>query len=402
MNQSPSPHSRREFLTLATTRTVAVAATVSAATLRVSAGPETPRLRAAIIGATGRGDYGHGMDAIFLGRSGVEVVAVVDADPAGRARVGAKLGINEAHRYAGVEEMLAKEKPVLVGIGMRHADQHHEIGLACLRAGAHCYFEKPFARSADECDALLAEARRQGVRVAVAHTMRMMPSVVALKRAVQAGRFGELRELRAYGKQDARAGGEDLMVLGTHLFDLMRLFGDADPESVSATVSQQGRDITTADRRQVKDNVGWVAGDQIFAQFNFPRGVRATFTSDARLRETVDHWGIELIGSRGVARVNCDMAPQVMVRPLTPWTPQGRTDQWKPLDPALVDGAPDHNLAPVGDWLLAIQGGREPECSGRNGAWAVEMVMGIYASALGKARVAFPLVDRRHPLRPAA
>ena len=42
--------------------------------------------RAAVIGHTGKGDFGHGLDTIFAGRGDVEVVAVADANDAGRAR----------------------------------------------------------------------------------------------------------------------------------------------------------------------------------------------------------------------------------------------------------------------------------------------------------------------------
>ena len=53
---------------------------------------------------------------------------------------------------------------------------------------------------------------------------------------------------------------------------------------------------------------------------------------------------------------------------------------------------------PVTDWLAAIAGNREPECSARNGAMAVEMVMAVYSAALSLTRVAFPLGPRTHPL----
>ena len=43
-------------------------------------------LRAGIIGDTGRGNYGHGLDTAYDGISGVEVVAVADPDPAGASR----------------------------------------------------------------------------------------------------------------------------------------------------------------------------------------------------------------------------------------------------------------------------------------------------------------------------
>src|SRR5687767_12735634 len=168
-------------------------------------------------------------------------------------------------------------------MAMRHADQHHQIALAALRAGAHIYSEKPFITSPAEADELLALAEKRGLKMAVAHTMRMTPEAVRLKQAIAEGLLGDLVELRAFGKQDARAGGEDMMVLGSHLFDLMRLLA-GDPLWCSARVLSQGRDITREDGRIVKDNVGPVAGDQVFAQFGFPNGINATFTSAARLR----------------------------------------------------------------------------------------------------------------------
>ena len=110
--------------------------------------------------------------------------------------------------------MLAKERPNLVSLAMRQADQHYAIGLEALRAGAHLYCEKPFTTTPAEADALQAEANQRGLKIAVAHTLRMMPAVVGLKQAMGEGLLGDIGEARAYGKQDARAGGEDMMVLG--------------------------------------------------------------------------------------------------------------------------------------------------------------------------------------------
>ena len=357
-------------------------------------GAERP-LRAAVIGHTGRGDYGHGLDRIFVGLPGVEIVAVADPEESGRQRVAAALGVQRS--YADWKELLAREKPQLVSVAMRQADQHAEIGRACLRAGAHVFMEKPFVMSPDEADVMLAEAAQGELKIAVAHTMRLMPAVQHLLTYVREGKLGELLELRAYGKQDARAGGEDLMVLGTHLFDLMRLFA-GDPLWCSARVQVGERDITVADRRQVQDNVGWVAGDRITALFAFPGSVTGTFRSDARRRELTGHWGLELHGSRGVARINCDLQPRAYLRSAAPWTAAGRTEEWRPLEPLRTVSAEDHLIAPVRDWLEAIEADREPQCSGRNGAWAVEMVAAVYASALAGGRVSFPLKPRRHPL----
>lgn len=383
----PSPGlPRRRFLT-----------SIGALALASQAQPAEPgsSLTAAVIGHTGRGDFGHGLERIFLGRPGIRTVAVADPDPAGRERVAKAL--EGARPYGDWGEMLEAERPRLVSIAMRHADQHAEIALGCLRRGAHVYIEKPFVRSPAEADEVLALAERRDRQVAVAHTMRMMPVVRRFHQAVREGVIGELREMRAFGKQDARAGGEDMMVLGSHLFDLMRMFA-GDPEWVTARVLQGSRDVDRSDRRLTKDNVGWVAGDRVFAQFAFKSGINATFTSDAALRDSTGHWGIEFHGSRGVARLNGDISPNVFLRTAGAWKETGRTDEWKPLDPSLVKSAPEHNVGPVRDWLDAVARGTGPECSGRNGAWAVEMVCGVYRSALSGARIRLPLEERRHPL----
>jgi len=375
---------RRAFLVAAPTLFLAPA-------LRAADSP----MRAAVIGHTGRGDFGHGLDAIFLKRPGIEVVGVADPDPLGRARVAAALGGVAAH--ADWRAMLAKERPQLVSIAMRHADEHAAIAIACLEAGAHVYLEKPFVRSPDEADAVLAAAARHRRRVAVAHGMRMAPVVQRLRQEVAGGLIGELREMRAHGKQDARAGGEDMMVLGSHLFDLMRAFA-GEARSCSARVLQGGRDITANDRRQVKDSVGWVAGDQVDARFAFDHGVHASFTSDSRLKETAGHWGIELHGSRGVARIHCDLSPRAFVRTGPGWNVAGPDNPWKAFEPRMATPEAECIRIPATDWMEAVAADREPECSGRNGAAAVEMVMAVYHAALRRAWVDLPLGRREHPL----
>ncbi len=371
-----------------------LAASLSAVRLFAAEGE---KFRAAVIGHTGRGDYGHGLDMLFTGRADVDLLAVADPNDAGRAKAAQK--IKAPHQYADWREMLANEKPQLVSLAMRQADQHHEIGLAVLRSGAHLFCEKPFVTCPAEGDALLAEARQRNLKIAVSHQMRLAPPVTALKRAITAGLIGDLLEVRAWGKQDARAGGEDMIVLGSHLFDLMRLFA-GDPQWVTASVRQKGRDITKADARVMKDNVGPVAGDEVSAQFAFANGVDGSFTSRAGRRELVGQWGVELIGSQGAARINANIPAQVFVLKTSGWKGDGRSDEWRKLEgvPGPEENFPLANQRLVDDWLDAIKNNREPECSGRNAAWAVEMVCGVYHAALTGRRAPFLLNVRTHPL----
>lgn len=390
------PVTRRIFLRNATS----AALFALAPSQPVFSAPMKKRWRAAIIGDTGRGDFGHNLEMAFNGLEQVTVVGLADPNDTGRVRAAARAGAQ--HEYADYREMLDKESPDLVVVAPRWSDRHFEMAMAALEAGAHVLTEKPFTVTLAEADEILARAERLGRKVAVAHQMRLAPSVVHLRRAFEDGVIGELVHLRAWGKQDTRAGGEDLIVLGTHLFDMMRLFA-GDATWCSAHVCSGGAEITRADARPVTEKIGWVAGDEIEAQFGYADGVTASFTSRGRLRDTLGPWALELLGAKGAVRILMDIDPIVLQRRRDRGTGGKFVDQWLSLenDPSVSSaerGFGAANTRVVLDWLTAIEQDREPSCSGKNATKALEFVMATYRSALDHARVRMPLVQREHPL----
>ena len=48
--------------------------------------------RVAVIGRTGKGDYGHGLDIVWKAIENVKIVAVADEDDKGRASAAERLG----------------------------------------------------------------------------------------------------------------------------------------------------------------------------------------------------------------------------------------------------------------------------------------------------------------------
>jgi len=128
--------------------------------------------------------------------------------------------------------------------------------------------EKPMTETVAEADAILAAAEKKGARIVVAHVRRYTSGFRQIKALLEEGFVGAMREVRIQGKQDARAGGEDLIVLGTHDFDLMRYyFGD--PLWCSANVRQAGKEVTASEVRRGNEPI-LVAGDTIHASFAFP------------------------------------------------------------------------------------------------------------------------------------
>jgi predicted dehydrogenase len=267
--------------------------------------------------------------------------------------------------------------------------------------------EKPITQTLGEADELLAVAKQAGLKIAVAHQMRLAPNILWLKQSIGDGLIGELLEVNAHGKQDQRAGGEDLIVLGVHLFDLMRFFA-GDPLWCAACALQSGHEIALRDAHAATEDIGPVAGDEIVAQFAFPKGVHATFTSRARNREVAGPWGMELVGTKSRFKIQMDMVPKIYALNRGNWTAGGQRSDWLPLEKDPARDLPESQKSVVranqrvaDDWLDAIARNHDPICSGYAASKALEMAMAVFAAGLSRGRVELPLPNRNHPLHPA-
>jgi predicted dehydrogenase len=363
--------------------------------------------RAAIIGHTGRGNYGHGLDVAFVGLPGVEIVAVADPDEQGRHRVQAVTGAPRA--YADYREMLERERPDLVAVAPRWLDQREAMVVACAQAGVQAiYCEKPFARSLDEADRMLAACDARGVKIAVAHQNRARPAVWLAKELIVKRTIGRLRMIRTFGKQDRRGGGQDLLVLGTHMLDLMRFFA-GEARWCHARVVAWGRDATAADVRPADEEGGLIAGDDIVAQYGFDHGITGTYEST----RSDDGGGspylhTELCGTSGILVFWNDAGAPVFYLP-RPFALPDRTYEWEVLHPAPLPepastppGASAQHAANqvlVRDLLAAVEQGRQPISSGHDARAALEMILAVYESHRRGTRVCLPLAERTHPLR---
>src|SRR6516164_3404669 len=146
--------------------------------------------RVAVIGRTGKGNYGHGLDVVWKALDNVEVVAVADPDEPGRAAAAARTGARGA--YADYRQMLEKERPQLVSVADRFLDQHRDMVVACARAGASVFLEKPMARTLAEADEMVKACEIHHVKLAIAHQTRYSPRLQRVKELIDSGRLGDL------------------------------------------------------------------------------------------------------------------------------------------------------------------------------------------------------------------
>lgn len=381
----------------------------AAAVPRRTRAAERTVYKAAVIGRTGGGDYGHGLDTIFNGLDNVNVVAVSDRDPEGGERAASRNGAERV--YTDYREMLDKEKPDLVSIAPRQPDCHKDMALAAIGAGAHIYMEKPISETPAEADAMLAAASARGVKIAVAHTKRFMDHFLLMKKLIDDGYLGEILHVSFQGKQDARAGGEDLIVLGSHDMDMMRFFF-GDPQWCFASVTADGQPIGPDDARMGNEPY-LLAGDTVRAQYRFANGVHChwrSVTANGGWNRNYEHggrtiskWGFDIHGSMRILSHQESVGTFILDFPFI--APGDDSVRWRPLEEAGSIVKPERLGHPVRDLIFAIERDVEPQCSGEDARWAVEMVCAAYRSQRAGAPVAFPLEERGHPLedwRPGA
>ena len=185
------------------------------------------KYRVGVIGHTGRGNYGHGLDTVWLAMPETQIVGVADADDAGRNKAVQRL--SAPHAFADYRELFDKTRPDIVSIGPRWLDQHHDIVVAAAERGIHIYLEKPLCRTLKEADQMVAICTKRNVKLALACQTRYSPLVQVIRDLIHDGAIGKVLEFRGRGKEDRRGGGEDLWVLGTHILNLMNTFG-GDPQ----------------------------------------------------------------------------------------------------------------------------------------------------------------------------
>ena len=157
----------------------------------VKASDAAAKYRVGVIGHTGRGDYGHGLDRVWREIPEAEVVAVADAEPKGLAAAVSRLG--GVKGYADYRQMLAGVKPDLVAVAPRWLDQHRDMVVAAAEAGVRgIYLEKPMCRNLVEADEMVAACEKSGTKLAIAFQTRYSQKLPVVRKLIADGLVGGL------------------------------------------------------------------------------------------------------------------------------------------------------------------------------------------------------------------
>ena len=374
----------------------------------ISADEPLMTFRVAVIGHTGRGNYGHGLDTVWNQIEQTEIVAVADPDPGGLKKELKKLKLDDSAGHVDYRQMLDEVQPDIVAVCPRHLDQHHEMILAAIRAGAKgIYVEKPFVQLPSQADQILEAAEKHGTKIAVAHRNRYSPTLPAIDKLIQEKQIGQLLEIRGRGKGDRRGGAEDLWVLGSHVLNLMAYFG-GQPTSCSATMLQDRRRVSHVDVHGGAEGLGPLAGNELHARYLMQRGIVGYFDSVANDGTKNFGFGLQLIGSEGIIHIQCDALPLAYLIPGNPFRPSDEPRPWLPITSAglgveePIKGLKQRlysHVMPAEDLIAAIREDRLPICDAHQAALTVDMISAVFEShRLAGQSVAIPLKQRDHSL----
>jgi phthalate 4,5-cis-dihydrodiol dehydrogenase len=169
------------------------------------------------------------------------------ADPQAAPRQAFARDFN-ASAYADVAELVADPAVEVVYVATPH-QFHASHAILAVEHGKHVILEKPMALTLEECDAIIAAAERNGVRLIVGHTHAFDPAVRTMRTIIAKGELGRLGMIASWNytnflyrprrpeELDTAQGGGILFNQVPHQIDMVRLLAGSRLKSVRAQAS---------------------------------------------------------------------------------------------------------------------------------------------------------------------
>src|SRR5262245_55154072 len=333
---------------------------------------------------------GCGMIARFHARAldevpGTRIVALADTDVSRAHKFAVELGLESDRVYAELAPLLVR-RDVDIVIVATPSGVHMPSAVAAAEAGKHVVVEKPLEITLERCDAIIDACNRNGVQLCTIFPSRFADANMALKAAVDAGKFGRLtlgettckwwRPQSYYDEGGWRGtkaldGGGALMNQAIHNVDLLLwMMGPATHVTgFTATLAHQ--------RIEVEDTA--------VACLRFANGalgvIQATTSVHPGLPKT-----IAVHGDRGTAVIEQE---DVLRWEFAPETEEDLAVRQRfavkvgasggSSNPAAISHV--YHARQLADFVEALDTGRKPLVDGREGRRAVEVILAIYQSA---------------------
>ena len=107
--------------------------------------------------------------------------------------------------FTSVEEML-DESEVNMAVIITPHNTHAELALKCLRKGCHVVCEKPLAITTEECDEMIAEARKQNLVLSTYHNRHWDGCILRAREQIESGVIGDVVRIEAHMGRHGKPG----------------------------------------------------------------------------------------------------------------------------------------------------------------------------------------------------
>ncbi len=357
------------------------------------------KLRTGVIG-TGKVAHTHANVLKVLGES--ECIAACSRNV---ERVKAFTDKHGLTGYTDVHEMVTREKLDVVLNTTPHP-AHAATTISALEAGAHVMVEKPLASSLEDCDAMIACAKRAKRKVGMISQRRLYEPVARVKQAIVDGKIGRpilgtvtmlgWRDQAYYesdpwrGKWDQEGGGV-LVNQAPHQLDLLQWFMGP-IESLYGLWGNLNHSYIEVE-------------DTAVAVIRFKNGALGNILVSNSQNPAL-HGKVHVFGENGAAiGVQTDGGAMFVAGmskieepPLNDiWTVPGEEamlETWRKQDTDVfntIDATEHYHQLQIQQFLEAVMQNTEPAVSGEEGRKTVELFTAIYRSMRDDAPVRFPI-----------
>lgn len=152
---------------------------------------ESKSLKRPRVGVIGVGSMGRNHARVYHEMSGVDLMAVADADVERATSVGSLFGANP---YSNFREMFDKECLDLVSVAVP-TSMHYKVAEAVIERKVNLLIEKPLAWSEEEGHKIVRLAQEAGVMLGVGHVERFNPVISAMKHQLKQKILGQVFQI---------------------------------------------------------------------------------------------------------------------------------------------------------------------------------------------------------------
>jgi predicted dehydrogenase len=314
----------------------------------------------------------------------LHIAACADLDVA-RAEEFAKQ--HQIPRGVSVDALLADPTIELV-INLTVPKAHAPLDLRCLEAGKHVFSEKPFAISREEGEAVVALAKKKGLRVGCAPDTVMGCGVQTCRKYLDEGLIGQVVAGNAFmlcGGHETwhpspefyyEAGGGPLYDMGPYyLHALITLLGPVQRVCGVTKATWPTRTITSQPKKGKVVQVE--VPTHLVTVLEFAQGAVVTLTTSFDIKGGHTMPNIELYGTEGSMQVpdpnGTNGAIRIARRGVHDWTEYARTHPYR-------DGSRGVGVA---DMALAIRNGRAHRTNEAIAMHAVDVFQAVHEASAG-------------------